>query len=132
MYSKNELSEKQRMELGNFFIKNILNRLIELGLNDKISCLNYKNKNKVFDIGRMGMDHFDNGLKFLTISNIRVLKISAKIYYEEDKLNIKAEEKFKFSNVEVNSKDANDIKNIISKMNKSIENYSLEEEAYRA
>ncbi|MEG1142656.1 MAG: hypothetical protein RSE41_09490 [Clostridia bacterium] len=132
MYSKNELSEKQRMELGNFFIKNILNRLIELGLNDKISCLNYKNKNKVFDIGRMGMDYFENGLKYLTISNIRVLKISEKIYYEEDKLNIKAEQKFKFSNVEVNSKDANDIKNIISKMNKSIENYSLEEEAYRA
>ncbi len=132
MYSKNELSEKQRMELEKIFIKNILNRLIELGLNDKISCLNYKNKNKVFDIGRMGMDYFENGLKFLTISNIRVLKISKKIYYEEDKLNIKAEEKFKFSNVEVNSKDANDIKNIISKMNKSIENYSLEEEAYRA
>lgn len=132
MYSKNELSEKQRMELESFFIKNILNRLIELGLNDKISCLNYKNKNKVFDIGRMGMDYFDNGLKFLTVSNIRVLKIRAKIYYEEDKLNIKAVEKFEFSNVEINSKDANDIKNIISKMNKSIENYSLEEEAYRA
>lgn len=129
MYSKNELSEKQRMELEKIFIKNILNRLIELGLNDKISCLNYTNKNKVFDIGKMGMDYFDNGLKFLTISNMRVLEIREKIYYEDDKLNIKARTEFEFLNVEVNSED---IKDIILKMNKSIENYSLEEEAYRA
>lgn len=129
MYSKNELSEKQRMELEKIFIKNILNRLIELGLNDKISCLNYTNKNKVFDIGKMGMDCFDNGLKFLTISNMRVLEIREKIYYEDDKLNIKARTEFEFLNVEVNLED---IKDIILKMNKSIENYSLEEEVYRA
>lgn len=129
MYSKNELSEKQRIAIEKIFIKNILNRLIELGVNDKISYLNYKNKNKVFEIGRMGMDYYDSGLKFLIISNIRVLEIREKIYYEDDKLNIKARREFEFLNVEVNPED---IKDIILKMNKSIENYSLEEEAYRA
>lgn len=128
MYSKNELSEKQRIEFEKIFIKNILNRLIELGVNDKISYLNYKNKNKVFEIGRMGIDYSDSGLNFLTISNIIVLEIREKIYYEDDKLNIKARKEFEFLNVEVNPED---IKDIILKMNKSIENYSLEE-AYRA